>query len=296
MDSCKDSIGVLVACMPKSGSTFLSSLIASIPGFRREHVVPGYKRREQEICIKKLEEAFLKTEFLRSCWRNNELVNSERPRGFVTQMHLRYTEPTGEIIERYNLHTVVLVRNIFDIIVSLGDHLRDSSPNMAMAYVSEDMRGMPEKEMHNFIVDMVVPWYLNFYRCWQDCEKKIVVTYEKLIENPFDTLVEIMNASNVGISLKKIRVSMERVESANVRLNKGVAGRGQSLDGYVVDRVHHLCGYYPDTDFSLIGVTRDASRGESPDSSQPARERDGERSSAGDGGQAQPLARRREHT
>jgi hypothetical protein len=254
MDRYKDSIGVLVACMPKSGSTFLSSLIANIPGFRREHVVPGYKRREQEICVKKLEEAYLKTEFLRTCWRNEELVNTERPRGFVTQMHLRYTEPTAEIIERYNLRTIVLVRNIFDIIVSLADHVRDSSPYMAMAYVSEEMRAMPEKEMHEFIVDMVVPWYLNFYRCWQDCDNKTVVTYERLTKAPLDALKETMRGVGIDVSLKKLRTAMERVESANIRLNKGIAGRGEALDGHLMDRVRHLCSYYPATDFSLIGV------------------------------------------
>lgn len=50
------NIRVLVACMPKSGSTYLSGAIEALPGFIRAHLVPGYGRREQELCIEKLNE------------------------------------------------------------------------------------------------------------------------------------------------------------------------------------------------------------------------------------------------
>jgi hypothetical protein len=39
----------LVACMPKSGSTFLTEALASLPGFKRAVLVPQHGRREQEL-------------------------------------------------------------------------------------------------------------------------------------------------------------------------------------------------------------------------------------------------------
>jgi hypothetical protein len=40
----------MVACMPKSGSTFFSTALAEYPGFRNISLVPDYGHREQELC------------------------------------------------------------------------------------------------------------------------------------------------------------------------------------------------------------------------------------------------------
>src|ERR1700735_4223003 len=42
-------VHILIACMPKSGSTFLSDVIGQCPDFRRAVLTPSAGRREQEI-------------------------------------------------------------------------------------------------------------------------------------------------------------------------------------------------------------------------------------------------------
>jgi len=39
-----------------------------------------------------------------------------------------------------------------------------------------------------------------------------------------------------------------------IRLNKGKAGRGDELSDKQKDRIRELAGYYPDIDFSPVGL------------------------------------------
>jgi hypothetical protein len=45
---------VLLACMPKSGSTYLTSQFRSVAGFADVPFVPAYGRREQELSHEKI--------------------------------------------------------------------------------------------------------------------------------------------------------------------------------------------------------------------------------------------------
>lgn len=250
-----NNVKVLLACMPKSGSTFLAEIISELPGMRRTNVVPGHKRREQEICLEALQRAELETRILRRLWRRNQLAeNSKRPRGYVTQIHVRYTEPTAEIIERHNLLPVVLVRNLFDTVISIRDHYRNSAVYMSMAYVNEEMRDWPDDKLHEFIADMVMPWYINFYVCWNDCPNKLFVTYDDLKHDIDKTVKSIVDYTGLNSNTHQISAAIERAQGANTRKNKAVSGRGDTLSKAVKDKIRGYANYYPHIDFSPLGL------------------------------------------
>jgi hypothetical protein len=244
---------LLVACMPKSGSTFLSTVVASLPGMRRELLVNGYDRREQELCVQKLAEAKERTESLRARWRDKQST-APLPRGFVSQHHVRYSQPTAKLLAAYNLKPVVLVRNIFDAFVSLRDHIVNDSPIAPMAYCSEEMRGWPTDKLNEFIADMLMPWYINFYVCWQQCEDKYPVTYEQLLADPAGKLREIAAFGRFAITDDDISNALARAEGANTKKNKGISGRGAELADSVKDRIRRYAAYYSEIDFSPIGL------------------------------------------
>ena len=83
---------------------------------RRAQLVPGYRRREQEICLDAVKEEAKKTTIMRQLFRQNLLKGNCLPLGFVAQLHVRYSEPTNDILTKYNITPFVLVRNIFDIV------------------------------------------------------------------------------------------------------------------------------------------------------------------------------------
>jgi Sulfotransferase domain len=245
---------VIVACMPKSGSTLLTALIASLPGMRRSTLVPGYHRREQEICIHSMKAAEEKMRAQREAFNSTRGVQSKMPIGFASQMHLRYSQPTATIMAEYNIKPVVLVRNIFDIVVSLADHIRNESPLMAMAYVTEAMRTWSAEELHEFIGDMVIPWYMNFFVSWQDCEDKLLVTYEELTGDPKKILQQVSLFANIPASERYIENAIARANIKNTRKNVATAGRGQKLADRVKDKIRKAAAYYPNIDFSPIGL------------------------------------------
>lgn len=248
------SRAVLVACMPKSGSTFLSAALSQLPGFRREHIVPSYKRREQEIGIAELERAFDATQTLRRAFDQGLLKTEDRPRGFVAQNHIRHTAETEALIEAYDIVPVCLVRNIFDIVVSLRDHVTHSSVFTPTAYVDETMTDWEPERMYEFIVDMAVPWYIHFYVSWYKAEHKVLVTYEDLIADPHTELRRILKYGKLGWNNEMIAAALERVAGVNQRKNVGKAGRGDALSDDLKARVVRYCSYYPDVDFRPIGI------------------------------------------
>lgn len=252
------SKGVLIACMPNSGSTYLSALIASLPGYRREHLVPWYDRREQELGEQEIRDAFLATDVLREAVGTGTVTASYRPRGFVAQHHVRYTDETKRLIKTYDLVPVVLVRNIYDVVVSLHDHVAKSSPYTSAAWIDEGILDWPDDRLHEFLVNMVVPWYFNFYVSWWKAQHKLLVTYEDLIRSPRQEVARIARFGWLGWDRQGFDAILQRAGGEDIRMNVGGTGRGSVLDQALRDRIRKYVSYYPDVDFGPIGVPAEA--------------------------------------
>src|SRR5579862_7683714 len=118
---------VLVACMPKSGSTFLCDIIAGLPGFRQVDLSPAYGRRQQE-----LDEACLK--------RVNRF-------DYVSHNHVQYSDWTGALCRAYGVTPIVLVRDLFDVTVSLRDHIRNEGPVSPVFFADGPHRDLDDETL-----------------------------------------------------------------------------------------------------------------------------------------------------
>lgn len=226
----------LVACMPKSGSTFLSEAIASLPGFVRAHLVPGYGRREQELCSEKLSE-----------YRNLNL-------SYVAQHHVRYSEVTQFYIDQYSLRPIVLVRNIFDIVPSLIDHHSIDSAVYPAAFAPDDIASWSFDQAARFVTFMAIPWYFNFFVSWQRCQNKLIVTYEELVAHPEQVMERICEFIQVPVSTCEIGAALKLANSSGFRKNKIQPGRGANLPVECINHIHGMVSFYPDVDFSPVGL------------------------------------------
>ena len=94
---------LFVACMPKSGSTFLANALSELTGYRYVNLAYAYERSEQNLYLPKLIDSF--------------------SFGSVTHLHVRATESTIDLMKMFSIRPVILVRNIFDIVVSIRDHM-----------------------------------------------------------------------------------------------------------------------------------------------------------------------------
>jgi hypothetical protein len=226
---------VLLACMPKSGSTYLRQIFTQLPGFSGTSLVPGYGRREQELSRELLVE------------------QTAQPGSFVAQLHVRYSGVTADYIAEFGLKPVVLVRNIFDITVSLMDFMRGAPVN-PVAVIPPAFADWDDEQAATFITTMYIPWYFNFFLSWQYCSDKALVTYEELIADPVETVAHICARLGIAVDGGDVARAVPAARAGETRLNEGITGRGDSLPEAAKQRIRKMASFYAGRDFSQIGL------------------------------------------
>lgn len=225
---------ILLACMPKSGSTYLSNSIGRLPGFRRTSLVSGAARAEQEI--------------------NFRVALRKSKYNYVAQQHVRYHSRTAEAIKTFQMTPVVLVRDIFDCVVSIRDHWRRESVRAPMAYVLDDHLNMEDSDLDHMIVQLAIPWYFNFYVSWTRCDDALWLRYEDVIADPAGAVARILERAGHQTDPDLIPAAVHQLNPAAERKNVGRPGRGASLPEELKQVIREYRNFYPDIDFSLIGL------------------------------------------
>lgn len=229
---------ILVACMPKSGSTFLTDVIAALPGFHRAVLVPAFGRREQE-----LDE---------TCLRREDRFS------YVAQNHVQYSDWTAQMCGDYGVAPVVLVRSLLDAIVSMRDHLRNEGPGSPIFYVNRQHARLDDARLELLIARLALPWYLGFYMSWRQSPDALMINYEDLAARPREVVARVLAFSGASARPEVIDAAIARVRAAGAgRFNVGVPGRGQSLKPEVLRAVLELIDFYPEAaDDPYILATR----------------------------------------
>lgn len=226
---------------PKSGSTWLSNLIRETTGWKSNFLVSGWGRREQEVDLRRL---------------------LQYPKGnlFSEQQHCKFSEYTGDFVNRCGVKVILLGRNIFDTVVSYTDHLLDEDLVVPAAYVPDRFLQWDLSRQFDFVIDLVVPWYFNFYCGWLEAERSkaasfLWVSYENLVTDPKEQLNRILAYLEVETSAVSADSALKNVATLRNRLNVGKMGRGQKvLSTEQQQRIIHLAGYYDRIDLTRIGL------------------------------------------
>lgn len=237
---------ILLACFPKSGSTFITGKMAALPGWESISLVPFYGRRDQELDAPCLDQAMRST----GC--------------FVSHHHTRCSENTIVNCNKYGLDVIVLTRDLKDVAVSLSDHWDNESLVGPTCYLNPDLLMAvdrdPDLTRLRLIVRHVLPWYISFFLSWRHhCNeiggKVVWISYEDFfgqdLEASFESLLQ-----ELGIFVPSDAVHQVISDSTTpARRNKGVQGRGAtafSNDAAAYEDLIRLLACYPTTDFSRI--------------------------------------------
>lgn len=230
---------VFIACFPKSASTFLARTIQSITHFEFVIYTYGKGRNEQELY--------------------KPLLEQKRDIDTVTHQHLRATEPNIKLLQDFGIRPIVLVRNIFDSLVSLRDHLVFENEKWPMAYVTEDFKTLSSNEQMQFILQFIAPWYFNFYVSWYTVKESNLIqtkwiSYETFNENNEIIISDILDFYNLSQGVNISTHAKENRNSEN-RFNIGEVGRGKEIFTHKqIEIVKNMAGFYPKVDFSSIGI------------------------------------------
>ena len=230
---------LFVACFPKSGSTFLVSALADSTGYMRQFL--GYDHlNEQDLYLPSLIDSY--------------------NMNIVCHQHTRATAPNLELVSEFGIQPVVLVRNIFDCLVSLRDHLGRESRQTPVFNASDEFFAKPQAEQFDELIDLALPWYVNFFMSWKKAETRgtelLWITYEDMMTDKAGTVRRVLDFYGTTQFSDHVDSAISCVDKgSDTRFNKGVSGRGEEqLSADQRRRITDRFGHYPDVDFSSIGI------------------------------------------
>src|SRR5438874_4046944 len=231
---------LFIACVPKSASTFLKNLLVNLTGYRDLFTVYAAGQSEHEIYLPTLRDsAHLDT---------------------VTQQHCRASDANVHLMQAFGIRPVVLVRNIFDSVMSLFDFHNNGASQTS--YFRADWPVLDEETKIDLLIENVIPWYFQFVASWDLAEKQKRIeihwlTYEELIADKTASALKVLKFYGLGASGRGVDERIRQIESEERknRFNKGIAGRGQAgLNDRQKDRIRRFTRYYPSTNFGRIGL------------------------------------------
>jgi hypothetical protein len=236
---------LFLICAPKSGSTWLTNILKKTLQWNVVKLLPAFEHREQEIDLSPLFESGVKGNV------------------FSPHQHLRYSLYTEKLINMLDSYLILQLRNIFDTIISYKDHLDKESVKVPAAFMNdENWKLLTEEQKISFVVDLVVPWYFNFYCGWMTSnlykEGRIkVVTYSDMKKDAFSTVKGILEYINEPTPDSNILNAMDEVAKKNTRKNKGISGRGNQIPDELKKRIVSYTIYYPKVNFDLLGLPQE---------------------------------------
>jgi len=236
---------VLIAATPRSSSTFLTNRLVRISGLPPANLCYSYLQNEHDL------------------YPPNLLIYNAT--GAVSQAHMKATLPNINLIELFAIKPVVLTRDIFDSIASLYDQLHNkdyvtSRNTYSFAWFDKEFLKLDDSDRLNFIIDIMVPWYINFYVTWSsftaaNMVDPLWITYEELHSDTYACVSRIIRFLGIDAEEQRIRENLYVPPQKRVNYNKGVSGRGNELlSAKQKDRILRMASYYPHVDFSRFGL------------------------------------------
>jgi hypothetical protein len=245
---------VLLACAPKSASTFLLDALSGALQLPKAGLFTatydagsgsalGANLREQE---------------------PDELAlirNGLNLRGYVAQHHARCSPYMARLLSFYRVQPIVTHRNILDTLVSMDDMLMAWRAHNAPGESGYFSDGMPDNFVRLDRADRLMilaqrwtPWLVQFYVGWKKCEKygltrPLWISYENdFLGDKHLLAVRVAEFLDLdGSAVDRLAAAFEdKSNAAAKRLNKGVAGRGKDVPADVRDQVMRIAGYYRD--------------------------------------------------
>ncbi len=218
---------VVVACQPKSASTFLCGSGAKRSGGKEIFLSSARGRGEHEFDRIKV-------------WKARR---SSAPL-VVSHQHICHSTGAQKLIEANSLSVVVLRRNLFDVVCSIRDHLRNEGFETPVFFCNSQLAALPDEDLEVLIARMAIPWYLKFHLSWKDTPGVCDVDFEEVKSNPNETVERIFDRFAFPVE-RRVQVGDFLPQQA-MRFNRGETGRGKVMSKEAIGIVRTLVRSYAD--------------------------------------------------
>jgi hypothetical protein len=170
-----------------------------------------------------------------------------------------------ELLYIFSIKPIVVVRNLFDIVASLHDHLhREKEASLDGNVVTNAFYAMSKEEKYDTIIGLLLPWYFQFYVSWVVAEKYRGfpvkwMSYEKIFSDKIRAIRDILRYYDISVDSGVVEEKLRKAGGKKLRFNKGIVGRGEKeLTEEQKSRIAAYAKFYPDVDFGPIGIVSSA--------------------------------------
>lgn len=237
---------IVVAAAPRTGSTFLANTLCQLTGLKYFRLCAAYSTNEHDLYLPAL------------CLMNRY--------GCVSQLHMKGTFHNAALLKAFGIRPLILVRKIEDIVVSLARDLRIKeaaadygSGREGYSFLWQDIctKGLDDEGLLDLIIDLAVPWYVNFYVSWYRLiESNAVdarwVTYESMMQSKESTLREVLGFLDLD---DKMEIGGELLERRYATFGAGGNGDDKTaLSSAQKKNIRQRFSYYSDIDFGRYGL------------------------------------------
>lgn len=237
----RNNTNILVACFPKSGSTYLIKLLSKVTRFPPAHLVQFYGQNEQDLFEHKIQHYY----------NSNNIIHQ----------HVKGTNNNVMLMKKYNIKPVIQVRNIFDVIPSIHDHIENEDHRIVMSHVHKEYFDFSIEEKFDFLINMQLPWYFSFYISWKEASKDIEtlwITYDQLFSDQLGSITNILKYHNLTVDEDTIISSIKSMSKEDTRLNIGKSGRRDVLSDEQKEKIYKMADLWKinPKEMELIGLNR----------------------------------------
>lgn len=241
---------VVVCAMPRSASSFVTTLLAHALRCPQRPLVTDYADTEQNLSLAPILDAW--------------------PQGFVAQHHFLPTAGNLRLVRQCGLRPVILHRDVRDVLVSLrevlvkriheldGEAWRHRTSALFIAPCGPEFAAWDEERQMDLLVDYAAPWLVRFYATWQRaCACGLDAAwcgYGEVTADPAAALTRLGGALALGFDVSDVRRAVQAAASPR-NFNVGRAGRGRgALTPAQERRLVRLGAYFPDAGCEAIGL------------------------------------------
>lgn len=215
---------IVINSWPKSGSTYLWNVLQHSTDFKRAvPTVEGSHANRTELDRRKLQKYY--------------------NLNYVCRLHMPATSRNVELCNEFSISPLLLVRNIFDVCVSLRDHFLREDTGSPSGWSPKGFETYTEEQQFEFIAHLHIPWFFNYLLSWESADLFRPLnwySYEQMFKDPEKTVIEMLDKAGVHPNVDAIQRAINNVDGKSTRLNVGVSGRGKQLPDTVVEEIQRI--------------------------------------------------------
>lgn len=148
---------------------------------------------------------------------------------YVLHHHAKATGNNLRILQTYGYRPVVVLRNVFDSLVSVYEQM-EVSPHMTVPGVFRPpWEHMADHERWQWMAENMIPWYYSFFASWNAADiPKHFIYYEDYYKDQLKGMKAMLDFLEVPDALYPSNKEIEdAVRRKDARFNFGTSGRGQ---------------------------------------------------------------------